>query len=146
MGLLKNGLSADCVCVCMLGCAYLSVCVCIISLCVLLLAATVRVERGHVQGDRAVLVVSTDVWGQAPDPQLRAVLQWMAASITELPVMQLNQQSVQGLQQVRFKTFLLPTCWVPWRKCGNWQTMIKKMTHVILYFKKLFYFITQSGV
>ncbi|XP_072542053.1 A-kinase anchor protein 11 isoform X2 [Salminus brasiliensis] len=59
----------------------------------------VRVERGLAQAERAVLVVSTDVWGQAPDPQLRAVLQWMAASIADLPVMQLNLQSEGELQQ-----------------------------------------------
>ncbi|KAI4872452.1 hypothetical protein NFI96_033687, partial [Prochilodus magdalenae] len=63
------------------------------------LGGTVRVERGHTQGDRALLVVSTDVWGQAPDPQLRAVLQWMAASIADLPVMQFTQQSERELQQ-----------------------------------------------
>ncbi|KAL6484768.1 hypothetical protein MHYP_G00068130 [Metynnis hypsauchen] len=63
------------------------------------LGGTVRVERGHAQADRALLVVSTDVWGQAPDPQLRAVLQWMAASIVELPFMQFSQQSERELQQ-----------------------------------------------
>lgn len=68
---------------------------------VFLLAGTVRVERGHTEGDSAVLVVSTDVWGQAPDPQLRMVLQWMAASITELRVMQLSQQFEKEVQQVR---------------------------------------------
>ncbi|XP_017566345.1 A-kinase anchor protein 11 isoform X3 [Pygocentrus nattereri] len=63
------------------------------------LGGTVRVERGHAQADRALLVVSTDVWGQAPDPQLRAVLKWMAASIVELPFMQFSQQSERDLQQ-----------------------------------------------
>ncbi|XP_007251774.3 A-kinase anchor protein 11 isoform X1 [Astyanax mexicanus] len=63
------------------------------------LGGTVRAERGLAQAERAVLVVSTDVWGQAPDPQLRAVLQWMAASIAELPVIQLNLQSEAELQQ-----------------------------------------------
>lgn len=71
-------------------------------LCVFVLAGMVRVERGRTEGDRALLVVSTDVWGQGPDPQLRTVLQWMAASITELPVMQLSQQSEREVQQVRF--------------------------------------------
>lgn len=66
------------------------------------LAGTVRVERGHTEGDRALLVVSTDVWGQGSDPQLRMVLQWMAASITELRVMQLSQQSEREVQQVGF--------------------------------------------
>ncbi|XP_053482872.1 A-kinase anchor protein 11 isoform X3 [Ictalurus furcatus] len=63
------------------------------------MGGTVRVERGRTEGDRALLVVSTDVWGQGPDPQLRTVLQWMAASITELPVMQLSQQSEREVQQ-----------------------------------------------
>ncbi|XP_066542140.1 A-kinase anchor protein 11 isoform X2 [Hoplias malabaricus] len=63
------------------------------------LGGTVRVEKGQAQVDRALLVVSTDVWGQAPDPQLRVVLQWMAASIAELSVMQFTQQSEQDLQQ-----------------------------------------------
>ncbi|XP_053090036.1 A-kinase anchor protein 11 isoform X1 [Pangasianodon hypophthalmus] len=63
------------------------------------MGGTVRVERGHTEGDRTLLVVSTDVWGQGQDPQLRMVLQWMAASITELPVMQLSQQSERELQQ-----------------------------------------------
>lgn len=64
------------------------------------LAGTVRVERGHTEGDRALLVVSTDVWGQGSDPQLRTVLLWMAASLTELPVMQFGQQSERDMQQV----------------------------------------------
>ncbi|KAF5905897.1 A-kinase anchor protein 11 isoform X1, partial [Clarias magur] len=63
------------------------------------MGGTVRVERGHTEGDRALLVVSTDVCGQSTDPQLRTVLQWMAASITELPVMQLSEQSERELQQ-----------------------------------------------
>lgn len=71
-------------------------------LCVFVLAGTVRVERGHTEGDRTLLVVNTDVLGQGPDPQLRMVLQWMAASITELPVMQLSQQSERDMHQVRF--------------------------------------------
>lgn len=69
---------------------------------VFILAGTMRVERGHTEGDRALLVVSTDMWGQGPDPQLRMVLQWMAASITELRVMQLSQQSEREVQQVSF--------------------------------------------
>ncbi|XP_060732405.1 A-kinase anchor protein 11 isoform X1 [Tachysurus vachellii] len=63
------------------------------------MGGTVRVERGHTEGDRALLVVSTDVWGQGSDPQLRTVLQWMAASLTELPVMQFGQQSEGDMQQ-----------------------------------------------
>ncbi|KAI5107143.1 A-kinase anchor protein 11 isoform X1, partial [Silurus meridionalis] len=63
------------------------------------MGGVVRVERGHNEGDRALLVVSTDVWGQGPDPQLRTVLQWMAASIAELPVLQLSQQSERAVQQ-----------------------------------------------
>ncbi|KAK3569251.1 hypothetical protein QTP86_026599 [Hemibagrus guttatus] len=63
------------------------------------MGGTVRVERGHTEGDRALLVVSTDVWGQGPDPQLRTVLQWMAASLTELPVMQFSQQSERDMLQ-----------------------------------------------
>lgn len=66
------------------------------------LAGAVRVERGHTDRDRALLMVSTDAWGQGPDPQLRTVLQWMAASITDLPVMQLSQQSEREVKQVRF--------------------------------------------
>ncbi|XP_062861407.1 A-kinase anchor protein 11 [Trichomycterus rosablanca] len=63
------------------------------------LGGTVRVERGHAEGDRALLVFNTDVCGQGPDPQLRTVLQWMAASIAELPVMQFSLQSEREQQQ-----------------------------------------------
>ncbi|XP_060785884.1 A-kinase anchor protein 11 isoform X2 [Neoarius graeffei] len=64
-----------------------------------IMGGMVRVERGHTDGDRALLIVSTDAWGQGPDPQLRTVLQWMATSITDLPVMQLSQQSEREVKQ-----------------------------------------------
>lgn len=58
-------------------------------------------EREHGQAERALLVVSTDVQGGAVDPQLTAVLQWIAASIADLSLMQLSHFSDQELQQVR---------------------------------------------
>ncbi|XP_076841638.1 A-kinase anchor protein 11 isoform X2 [Brachyhypopomus gauderio] len=60
---------------------------------------SVRVERAPGRRDRALVLLSTDVWGQGPPQQLRAVLQWVAASITEVPVVQFNLQSEQELQQ-----------------------------------------------
>ncbi|XP_026865351.2 A-kinase anchor protein 11 isoform X2 [Electrophorus electricus] len=63
------------------------------------LGGSVRVERLPAPRDRALLVLSTDVWGQSPQPQLRALLQWMAVSITDLPVLQLSLRSEQDLQQ-----------------------------------------------
>uniref|UniRef100_A0A673IQ88 A-kinase anchor protein 11-like n=2 Tax=Sinocyclocheilus rhinocerous TaxID=307959 RepID=A0A673IQ88_9TELE len=60
----------------------------------------VRVEREHGPAERALLVVSTDVQGRAVDPQLTAVLQWIAASIADLSLMQLSQFSAQELQQL----------------------------------------------
>ncbi|XP_016341874.1 A-kinase anchor protein 11-like, partial [Sinocyclocheilus anshuiensis] len=60
----------------------------------------VRVEREHRPAERALLVVSTDVQGRAVDPQLTAVLQWIAASIADLSLMQLSQFSAQELQQL----------------------------------------------
>ncbi|XP_051567142.1 A-kinase anchor protein 11-like isoform X2 [Myxocyprinus asiaticus] len=60
----------------------------------------VRVEREHGQAERALLVVSTDVNGRTLDPQLTAVLQWIAASIADLPLMQLSHYSAQELQQL----------------------------------------------
>ncbi|XP_048048964.1 A-kinase anchor protein 11 isoform X2 [Megalobrama amblycephala] len=60
----------------------------------------VRVEREHGQAERALLVVSTDVQGGAVDPQLTAVLQWIAASIADLSLMQLSHFSGQELQQL----------------------------------------------
>ncbi|XP_051564454.1 A-kinase anchor protein 11 isoform X3 [Myxocyprinus asiaticus] len=63
-----------------------------------------RVEKEHGQAERALLVVSTDVRGRTLDPQLTAVLQWIAASIADLPLMKLNQYSAQELQQVLLVT------------------------------------------
>ncbi|XP_052004245.1 A-kinase anchor protein 11-like isoform X2 [Xyrauchen texanus] len=60
----------------------------------------VRVEREHGQAERALLVVSTDVRGWTLDPQLTAVLQWIAASIADLPLMQLSHYSAQELHQL----------------------------------------------
>uniref|UniRef100_A0A8C2IEK0 A kinase (PRKA) anchor protein 11 n=1 Tax=Cyprinus carpio TaxID=7962 RepID=A0A8C2IEK0_CYPCA len=60
----------------------------------------VRVEREHGPAERALLVVSTDVQGRAVDPQLTAVLQWIAASIADLSLLQLSQFSAQELQQL----------------------------------------------
>ncbi|XP_059355617.1 A-kinase anchor protein 11-like isoform X3 [Carassius carassius] len=60
----------------------------------------VRVERDHGPAERALLVVSTDIQGRAEDPQLTAVLQWIAASIADLSLMQLSQFSAQELQQL----------------------------------------------
>ncbi|XP_030642497.1 A-kinase anchor protein 11 [Chanos chanos] len=64
------------------------------------LGGAAHVDRGHTQGERVLLVVSTDVREQSLDPQLRAVLQWLAASITELPSVQLGQHTDQELQQL----------------------------------------------
>lgn len=61
-------------------------------------------EREHGQAERALLVVSTDVQGGTVDPQLTAVLQWIAASIADLSLMQLSHFSGQELQQVRTQT------------------------------------------
>lgn len=66
-------------------------------------AGTVRVERESGQAERALLVVDTDVWGRGLDPQLTAVLQWIAVSIADLPLMQLSQCSAPELQQVRIR-------------------------------------------
>ncbi|XP_052461487.1 A-kinase anchor protein 11 isoform X1 [Carassius gibelio] len=60
----------------------------------------VRVEREHGLAERALLVVSTDVQGRAVDPQMTAVLQWIAASIADLSLMQLSQFSARELQQL----------------------------------------------
>ncbi|XP_059417522.1 A-kinase anchor protein 11-like isoform X2 [Carassius carassius] len=60
----------------------------------------VRVEREHGLAERALLVVSTDVQGRAVDPQMTAVLQWIAASMADLSLMQLSQFSAQELQQL----------------------------------------------
>lgn len=64
-------------------------------------AGAVRAERDHGQAERALLVVSTDVQGGTVDPQLTAVLQWIAASIADLSLMQLSHFSGQELLQVR---------------------------------------------
>lgn len=78
------------------------VCMYELNVCVLYVCAgAVRVEREHGQAERALLVVSTDVQGGAMDPQLTAVLQWIAASIADLSLMQLSHFSGQELQQVR---------------------------------------------
>lgn len=58
-------------------------------------------EREAGQAERALLVASTDVWGRGMDPQLTAVLQWIAISIADLPLMQLSYCSAPELQQVR---------------------------------------------
>lgn len=47
------------------------------------------------------MVVNTDVCVRSLDVQLTAVLQWIAVSIADLPLMQLGQQSAPELQQVR---------------------------------------------
>ncbi|KAM9486534.1 A-kinase anchor protein 11 isoform 1-T1 [Clarias gariepinus] len=87
------------------------------------MGGTVRVERGHTEGDRALLVVSTDVCGQGTDPQLRTVLQWMAASITELPVMQLSEQSERELQQ--FLRVVQRLKEREWRVCELLQALLR---------------------
>ncbi|XP_056320976.1 A-kinase anchor protein 11 isoform X2 [Danio aesculapii] len=61
---------------------------------------TVRVEREHGQAEKALLVVSTDVQGRAVDPQLIAVLQWIAASVADLSMMQLSQFAALEVQQL----------------------------------------------
>lgn len=66
-----------------------------------------RVEREHGQAERALLVVSTDVQGRAVDPQLMAVLQWIAASVADLSMMQLSQFAAQEVQQVRSVSFAI---------------------------------------
>ncbi|XP_073668034.1 A-kinase anchor protein 11 isoform X2 [Paramisgurnus dabryanus] len=61
---------------------------------------SVRAEREHGQADRALMVVNTDVCVRGLDVQLTAVLQWIAVSIADLPLMQLSQQSAPELQQL----------------------------------------------
>lgn len=81
------------------------VCIYELNVCVsYVCAGAARVEREHGQAERALLVVSTDVQGGAVDPQLTAVLQWIAASIADLSLMQLSHFSGQELQQVRTHT------------------------------------------
>lgn len=64
-------------------------------------AGSVRMEREAGPAERALLVGSTDVWGRGLDPQLTAVLQWIAVSIADIPLMQLSHCSAPELQQVR---------------------------------------------
>lgn len=73
----------------------------------LCMTGTARVERVHAQGERALLVINTELREPGLDPQLRSLLQWIAASIAELPVLQLAHQNSKELQQVTFIFFLL---------------------------------------
>ncbi|KAA0715949.1 A-kinase anchor protein 11 [Triplophysa tibetana] len=63
-------------------------------------SGSVRMEREAGQAERALLVASTDVWGRGLDPQLTAVLQWIAVSIADIPLMQLSHCSAPELQQL----------------------------------------------
>lgn len=69
------------------------------------LAGTARVEKLHAQGERALLVINTELREPGLDPQLRSLLQWIAASIAELPVLQLGHQNSRELQQVKSDVF-----------------------------------------
>ncbi|XP_063069135.1 A-kinase anchor protein 11 [Engraulis encrasicolus] len=51
-------------------------------------------------GERALLVINTELREPGLDPQLRSLLQWVAASIAELPVLQLSQPHSKELQQL----------------------------------------------
>lgn len=70
------------------------------------MAGTTRVERVHAHGERALLVINTELREPGLDPQLRSLLQWIAASISELPVLQLTHQNSKELQQVTSIFFL----------------------------------------
>ncbi|XP_031417034.1 A-kinase anchor protein 11 isoform X2 [Clupea harengus] len=59
-----------------------------------------RVERVHVQGERALLVINTELREPGLDPQLRSLLQWIAASIAELPVLHLGHHNNREIQQL----------------------------------------------
>ncbi|TRY85983.1 hypothetical protein DNTS_021867, partial [Danionella cerebrum] len=59
-----------------------------------------RANGEQSQAERALLVVCTDAEGGAVDAQLMAVLQWMAASIADLNVMQCSTQELQQLPVV----------------------------------------------
>ncbi|XP_062389711.1 A-kinase anchor protein 11 isoform X2 [Sardina pilchardus] len=61
---------------------------------------TARAERVHAQGERALLVINTELREPGLDPQLRSLLQWIAASIAELPVLHLGHQNSKELQQL----------------------------------------------
>ncbi|XP_076120310.1 A-kinase anchor protein 11 isoform X3 [Alosa pseudoharengus] len=61
---------------------------------------TSRAERVHAQGERALLVINTELREPGLDPQLRTLLQWIAASIAEQPVLQLGHQNSRELQQL----------------------------------------------
>ncbi|XP_028847387.1 A-kinase anchor protein 11 isoform X3 [Denticeps clupeoides] len=63
-------------------------------------AGLVRVDRAQVHAERVLLVLNTDLKEPALDPQLRTVLQWLAASIAELPVILLGPHSNRELQQL----------------------------------------------
>ncbi|KAG1945305.1 A-kinase anchor protein 11 isoform X2 [Pimephales promelas] len=54
--------------------------------------------RDHGQAERALLVVSTDVQGGTVDPQLTAVLQWIAASIADLSLISYYSAGQELLQ------------------------------------------------
>ncbi|KAL2081737.1 hypothetical protein ACEWY4_023590 [Coilia grayii] len=57
-------------------------------------------EKVHAPGEGALLVINTELREPGLDPQLRSLLQWVAASIAELPVLQLSQQNSKELQQL----------------------------------------------
>ncbi|XP_067111232.1 A-kinase anchor protein 11 isoform X1 [Osmerus mordax] len=68
---------------------------------------TVRVDRGQSQPHRALLMLNSEVREtnldfQPPtfDPQLRSMLQWAAASMADLPLVQLGPSADKELQQL----------------------------------------------
>ena len=68
---------------------------------------SVRVDRGQAQAHRLLLVVNSelreitsDPQHMTFDPQLRSMLQWAAASIADLPMVQLGHSDSWDLQQV----------------------------------------------
>ncbi|XP_035265182.1 A-kinase anchor protein 11-like isoform X1 [Anguilla anguilla] len=57
-----------------------------------------RVETRPLHPERGLLVVTTHLEEPAPDPQVSVVLQWIAASLSNLPLMQLGQSPDKELQ------------------------------------------------
>ncbi|XP_036396247.1 A-kinase anchor protein 11 isoform X2 [Megalops cyprinoides] len=55
---------------------------------------------GPLRAEAGLVVINTDLREQALDPQVRTVLQWIAASHSELPAVQLGRPTEQGLQQL----------------------------------------------
>ncbi|KAK6315226.1 hypothetical protein J4Q44_G00147550 [Coregonus suidteri] len=68
---------------------------------------SVRVDRGQAQAHRLLLVVNSELREMTPDPQhmtfdpqLRSMLQWAAASMADMPMVQLGHSGSRELQQL----------------------------------------------